>query len=494
MTTVSIRHPKLQVTLLKNVGRKTHELATGVPTSKRFDGQAAVVDLTPYVGEYGSVRTSKTVHDPAGTFSLTLTDMINPDGQDSLYGTIEPMDAIHIRMIGDGYKAAANGGIIPIMMRGLVTEVRRQEGMGADGKPQRSVVISGRDMGLIWQQMEIFLMPNSPQANSALITEFPFFAQFGLALSVQPVEDFLQGVVDKVINPYLDSMRKQQGAGTVDPIINFTTDIHVNDANVMVYGLGGWNAGTIYSLLMQYLDVGAFNELFVEDRESGPVIVYRPNPFFAADRKKFILPSKEGYSVGVVDLDRPDVVSLTAVRSSDDVANYYWIDAPRVGLNAPENLRMSAYAGDPNSFYVQDYGNVNPNLYGSRRMVSATQLGGRGETNTGNGIPDGPENTASDTSAIGWVTTRRKQLIAQNRDNVVLERGSMRLKGNEQIRAGKYILLTHGNMRSLYYCVGVQHDYVPFGGYTTTVQFERGTGFIDRVQQNAPYFSELAQG
>jgi hypothetical protein len=40
----------------------------------------------------------------------------------------------------------------------------------------------------------------------------------------------------------------------------------------------------------------------------------------------------------------------------------------------------------------------------------------------------------------------------------------------------------------------VQHDFVPFGGYTTTVQFERGTGFIDRVQQNAPYFSELAQG
>lgn len=493
MTTVSIRHPKLQVTLLKNVGRQPQ--ARGMPMSVRFSGQAAVVDLTPYVGEQGSVRTSKTLHEPAGTFSLTLTDMINEDGQDSLYGLLEPMDVIHIRIIGDAYKSAASGGTIPVMMRGFISEVRRQESMGADGKPQRSVVISGQDFGKVWQQMNIFLMPSSPKDSSSLITSFPFFAQFGLALTVQPVEDFLQEVVDKVINPYLNSMRKQQdtGIGTVDPIINFTTDIQVNDANVMVYGLGGWSGGTIYSMLMQYLDVGPFNELWVDDREAGPVIVYRPNPFFAADGT-LILPRRDGDPVGVVELDRSDVVSLIAVRSDQDVANYYWIDAPRISLVTPENLRLSAFSNDINSVFVTDYPNVNPNLYGTRRLTEQTQLGNRTEANKGGGIPTGKDNSAATASMIEWISTRRKQLIAQNRDNVVLERGSMRLKGNEKLRAGKYILLTHGNMKSLYYIVGVQHDFVPFGSYTTTVQFERGTGFIDRVQQNSPYYSELVQG
>ncbi len=71
----------------------------------------------------------------------------------------------------------------------------------------------------------------------------------------------------------------------------------------------------------------------------------------------------------------------------------------------------------------------------------------------------------------------------------------MRLKGNEEIRAGVYLRLEHGNMESDYYVVSVDHEYLPFNSYTTSVNVERGTGFIDRIQQdgNSPYYSEMVQ-
>jgi hypothetical protein len=71
----------------------------------------------------------------------------------------------------------------------------------------------------------------------------------------------------------------------------------------------------------------------------------------------------------------------------------------------------------------------------------------------------------------------------------------MRLKGNEALKAGSYLNLAHGNMLSAYYVTAVTHDFVPFGNYFTEIDFERGTGFVDRVLQTfgqqSPFYSEL---
>lgn len=476
---------------MKNVGRTA--VAGSVPVSDRFAGtQNRTIDLAPFLGDAGGVRVSKSVRGAAGSFTVHLTDEIKLDAQDSLYGLIEPMDVIEIRMAGDAYKNAT----LPIMMRGFVGGVRRVQSMTQGGQPQRSVIITGHDYGKIWQILQIFYMPNVP-ATDNLITSFPFYARFGITFNIEQMGTFVSEVFDKIVNPYIVNMGDIGGNADTSPLLEIQQDIQVLHGKVSPYGIGAWGGGSIYDLLSTFGDIKAWNELFIEDREDAPYVVYRPNPFKTADSKEFIQEMIEDALPAVIDIDLTDVVGYDVGRSDEDVANYFWVDSPRFMLNYDETMRAFAYYGAPDTFLIQNYGNVDPRLYGTRKMQVSTDLGGDGESTNGNGTPDGSQRQQDQDALIGWMNGRRLQLIAQNKDNVVFESGSFNLKGNESIRAGTYLRLTHGNMQSLYYVVAVNHDYKPFGHFMTSAQVERGTGFIDRAQQGSglasPYWAEIAQ-
>lgn len=490
MEHIKDRHPGASIKVFKNVGRQT--VTGSVPVSSRFSGQKRTINLAPYLGDGGAIRVAKSVRAAAGTFSIQLTDKIQVDAQDSLYGLIEPMDVIEIRLAGDAYKHSR----LPIMMRGFVTSIRRVQEMTDQG-PQRSVIISGHDYGKIWQILQIFYMPNIP-TTANLITSFPFFAQYGVTFNIQLMATFLSDVINNVLNPYILNMGDISGQADTSPLLQLAQDIQVSSGQISPYGIGAFE-GSVYGLLSQFGDVGSWNELFIEDREDAPYVVYRPNPFMLADSSGFIpsLGVNLQLAPAVTDIDLSDVLAYDVSRSDDHVANYYWVDAPRFSISYTDTIRAFAYSGDPNSFYVQNYGNVDPRLYGIRKMSTETAQGGNQETDNGNGSPEGPARDENQQQFLGWMAERRQQLIDQNQDNVVFEDGSMRLKGNQKIRAGTYIRLKHGNMRSYYYVIAVNHDYRPFVDYTTTVQVERGTGFIDRSQRgtgpNSPYWAELVQ-
>lgn len=482
------RHPGLSVILKKNVGRST--VTTGVPVSDRFVGIQKTIDLAPFIGDHGGIRVSKSVRSAAGTFVVELTDMIKIDAQDSIYGLAEPMDVIEIRMAGDSYKTST----MPIMMRGFVSNVRRSMLMTERG-PERKVIITGMDYGKIWQILQIFWMPNAP-APANLITSFPFFSQFGVTFNIQLMSDFIGQVFDKIVNPYIVNMGDISGQADTSPLLQIQKDLQVLEGKISPWGIGAWG-GSIYELLSSFGDTGAWNELFIEDREDAPYVVYRPNPFRTADSKNFVQDINEQLAPETIDISLDDVIANDLGRSDEHVANYYWVNATRFTLNYTDTIRAFAYSGSPESFYVQNYGNVDPRLYGVRKMQIDSQQGGNQESDGGNGSPDGNARQANQNGYLGWISTRRQQLIDQNKDNVVFEEGGFRLKGNESIKAGTYLRLTHGNMRSFYYVVSVTHDYKPFSSFITHAVVERGTGFIDRSQQESgvasPYWGEIAQ-
>jgi hypothetical protein len=495
------RRPGLQVTLVKNVSRTTLDGAT--PVSSRFTGANPVIDLTPYMGEHNGVRVSKSVREAAGSFSITLTDQLYYQGNtsygDSLYGLIEPMDSIEIRMTGNAYKQSANGACsrMPMMMRGFVSVVKKVETMGADGRPQRQILVSGQDYGKILQIMQVFYMPGSPD-DANYLTSFPFFTKFGIGATMQNTGDFYRQVFDKVVNPYIASMRKNpDGSTSQAPLLPIATDFIAQAGQVSPFGTGDFRGGTIYSLIQSCGDIGPWNEFFIEDREDAPYAVYRPNPFYGVDQLPiFSFPS--GKFPVTNKITRQDVVSDEASRTDANVANYFWCDAPRFNLNYVEAVRAMAVQASQDGIkpFVTDYPNIDPALYGARKLWEQTQQGGPLESNNGNGTPDGAARFANQGDAVDWMTQRRLDLFNQNKDNVILESGSLRLKGNEAIKAGTYVQYGNGDMQSMYYAVAVEHDFAPYGSYFTTVQFERGTNFINRIQRNAgrdsPYLAELA--
>jgi hypothetical protein len=501
---IELRKPGIQILLKKNVGRKT--VAGSAPLSQRYAGSGGVVDLTQYLGEHGSVRVQKSVRGGAGAFSIAFPDNIDIGILDSLYALIEPMDTLEIYMAGNAYQYAGVG--LPIMMRGFVSTIQRQRGMSPDGKPTRTVVVSGQDYGKILQILQIFNMPFSADV-AAQVTNFPFFTRFGFSQRPQTVETFLQTVFNMIVNPYLALMRENAdgSTNTQSPLLQISLDIQNDGDQVSPFGTGGWNTGTMESLIQQFTDIGAFCEFFIEDRVDGPWAVFRSNPFQDAATGAYIFDDLKT-PPSFIPLVSADIVTMSSERSDANVANYFWVESPRFLYNHDSTARavsfQSAQQGGPQTVYMTGYGNNNPNLYGIRKLEETTQIAGGSELYNGMGL-NGLALPTSASVGIDWVTKRREQLIAQNLDNVVFETGSMHIKGNELVKAGTYAQLTEGiqladapNMVSQYYVDSVTHDYEPYGNYFTTAQFSRGTGFIVRSQrsqsQNSPYWAEITRG
>ncbi len=493
---VSVFHPKVSVVLKKNIGRST--VAGGLPASQRFTGTDRVIDLTPFLGENSHVVVRKSVRAPAGMFSVTLADKMPSFEAESLYALIEPMDVIEIRMARDtsiyagmGYEAS-----MPLMMRGFVTEISREEVMagGLDARPSRVVVVSGQDYGKILTMMQIAYLPNMVTGQN-LTTAFKFYENYGVGSQVlQPASEFVEDVVTKVINPFIGDMiqatTSQSTSGGSSPVSMFQIDATVQDGVVSAFGTQQWPGGTVWGLLAYYGDVGPWNELFVQDREDAPYIVYRPNPFKDASGNFIQTITSPPMTNSISDAD---IISISSGRSDENVANYYWVDAPRYQLNDGKLLQVSlAMAAQKDAFYLTDYDNCSPSLYGFRQMLAQSQQGPRFD------LQKEAQYEQISGDFFAFLSKRRQVLMDSNKDNVVWESGRVVFMGNEGVQAGTFLDILRGTLTSECYVVDVVHDFQPFHSYTTTATYERGNGFISRSQigggSASPYWTELSVG
>jgi hypothetical protein len=494
--TVRVLHPKISVALKKNIGRAN--VAGEIAASTRFTGTNRIIDLTPYLGDSGSVVTRKSVREPAGMFSVTLADNFAPGEPESLYGVIEPMDVVEIRMAHDTSKyAGAFPRHMPIIMRGFVTDIERDELMH-DGQPQRTVTISGQDYGKILDLSQIAYLPNQI-IGELLLTNFKFFVNYGVASDPdQDAATFVTEVIDGVVNPLLANMRSAAEANGVaqgiSPILDLKVDAKVSGGIVSPFGVNAWPGGRIADLLTFYGDVGPWNELFVEDREDGPYLVYRPTPYKDATEKFIQEPyvSDRQQQPAVATVTDRDLVSLKTARSDRNVANYVWVDNPSYSMIQASILQNEVLNSSPaNSFLLADVPNSSPVLYGLRQLKLETRQGPRF---------DGKKEVEYDekrATALEFVNAKRAVVVANNRDNVVFESGTMKLAGNEALKAGSIVRLVRGDggFTAEYYAHTVQHEFAPFRSFTTTVTFDRGTGFINRAQRengiDSPYLAEM---
>lgn len=479
---ITIFQPELQVWLHKVVQRKTtngEKLVSG-----RFSGSATTsrVDLRPFIGEGSSVRTSKSVREPAGGFQLVLVD--RPGGTDasfeSMYGLIEPMDMIEIRM---RHGAPTDAKDPPIVMRGIVSSVHRSEAIGGDGKPQRVVVVSGQDYGKIWQIIQI-VFHAAYLLGKNLISGFPLFELYGIdPKTTQTSREFFEAVISKIINPYIDGFMPSDSSMPRSITAECTVDSGTVSPAIQT------QQGSIYELLRYFGDVGAWNEMFIEDREGGVYAVYRPAPLLDATSGELIQESAPGPEY--IDVPAVDVLSLESERSDSNVSNFFWVSASRFNLVYDIYQKQQAIQPNDKSVVFSDYENTATKLYGIRLMTLETAQGPTDATSHGSGgNADAYQRAQAD--ATKWMAERRKVVSDSNKDNILFERGTMRLRGNENIRAGTYVRLKRGDTTAIYYAVDVSHEFIPYSGFFTNVSFERGTGFIERIRrEKSPYLAEL---
>lgn len=488
--------PQLSVHLYKTISRDTVDGRWAV--SGRYAGKDPFIDLTPFLGSGSAVRTSKSVREPAGAFSLTFSDQANVawgDGSlESVYNLIEPMDLVEIRMWGGLGQRPER---LPIVMRGFVSQIQRQRTMGEDGRPQRAVVVSGQDYGKIWQTYQILYLPAYAEG-LPLLTVFKLFELLGVDIdSSMPAPEFVRQLVVEVINKHMENFMPE---GTAMP-----RTLTLGDGIAVKYGVVSNSyqnqQGAVYDLLKFHGDVGIWNELYTEDREDGVHVVYRPIP-------AFLLSLPDGRESAKIQDDAPTppfgviqdnkIKSMLTTRSDANVANFFWVNNQRFD-NISDIVRKQ-FGLEDGTVSIFEYPNSAKKYYGTRSMYAETQQGETTIKNMGRGLK-AHEHEARDVLQKAWMDRRRDIMREMNKDNVVYEQGTAVVKGGvtrqdstDLLKAGDYALFLEGNVPSDAYVHRVDHEFLPFASYTTTLHFDRGTGFVMRASMDgSPWLAEQAR-
>ena len=497
MPTAISSTPRLTVHLYKTISRQTVDGQSAV--SARYEGKSPYIDLTPFLGDGSSVRTTKSVREPAGGFSITVPDQPQQTGLslESLSGLVEPMDLVEIRMwSGIGPMPL----VLPIIMRGFVSDIQRAIAVDEMGRPQRSVTITGQDYGKIWQTFQVIYLAAYAE-RKALLTNFNLWDLFGTeAKNALPAGEFVRQMVEKVINPHLDGFMPKY-----TPLPRkITTGDSISVKHGVVNSSYQNTEGSIYDILRFHGDVGVWNELYTEDREDGVHCVYRPIPALH-------LTAPEGKDRKIQD-DAPDPVfveipderinSMSTGRGDANVANFYWVGNARFDLIDEMQRKLASIPADDGRVSLKEYPNTAVKYYGVRLMRADTQQGDDAIVNLTTGQSAEAQEKRS-TKQEAWLDKRRRLMMEMNRDNVVFERGTVRVKGGpmrpggvEAMKAGDYALFKMGRMTHEAYVVAIDHEFLPFQRYTTTLAFERGTGFVERARTEAtlsPWLAEQAR-
>lgn len=489
--TVSVDTPDIQVTIIKRVARSR------VGESTRFLGRQRRIELRDFLGDGCGVSVSKNLDRPDGSFTVTLVDQgdfrQSDSGRgvlDSVYGVAEPMDYIEIRMARRPFEYKTQ---MPIVMRGFVSRVRRSKFMQGD-KPVRKVEIIGQDFGKIPLMVRIFLRADYGQgfdeSTTNFLSSFRLFARTGKFGYLESPKQFMTDCVS-LLNTYLGKMA--DFTGTRDAVPTLTLESSVTDGQISPFAMqmfGGDEGGSVWELMSSWADV-PWNELFIEDRDTGPFVVYRPCPIFGLDDKP-LKPLGAAALPTDVTVESADIQVFDIVRSDDDVANYFWVQAPISTLQTISYLNIESVANG--QVFVPNNPNCDPLLYGLRRVAAqSNQMDPRWQL--GDDSADANKQVEYSQRQKDWITRRRDQLIAMNQDNVIFENGVMVIKGNERIRVGTYITVQEGGLKWLAYVRQVTHRFQAFGNFTTSIVFSRGTNFLRRVQLNpSPYYLEGQPG
>lgn len=495
--------PQIKVTLIKSAPRTgmsfidTDPLGGSISTrfepinslANRYDDIAhRRIDLTRFFGDGGGVSTNKSIRDAAGNFTITLLDIMFSDFQamESMYGLIEPMDMVEICFCHDAatmMTKTKTAGIPPVVMRGFISEVRRDEAIGQDGRPSRKIILSGQDSGKILEMFLIYYLNNISTAQYYLAGAFNFMQKYGEEFGIQQnANEFLQNIVSKVLNPFMALIvGPSQDAALRYGFVPITSI----EGAVSPFVLSTFQNISLYQMLHSLLDVGVFNELYVEDRENVVALVLRPSPFLDVSGKPI-----QGAEIASVEISEDDMQSISVSRSDHGIANWFWVTNNHWNLISDQQNQLVAQTANSNTAEKWNYPNCAASKYGFRNMQETVSLG---PTKVINDYGSGLENNqvGEESTAASWLESRRVLLGELNKDNVVFETGSMRIMGNENVRAGMYLNVSrNGVVVNKYYVVSVSHEFIPFQGFFTTVHFERGTGYINRATELSPYIAE----
>lgn len=419
-------------------------------------GRAA--DITHWFGDQCTIRTSKGIFEPYGTWSITFLD--KRMGGSSVYANLSPMDAVEIKIAHDGSQAPRT------VMRGFVSQVRREESLGGDGKPVRRVTVSGQDVGKLWTTLSLYLNPlvSDKDAMKVVAGLGPIYKYLGENVKDMPGTELLAKFTE-LMNADLQKII----AGTsLDMTL---TPAGEGEGDVAAQVLQSMNDVTYYQFLQHNLDAGALYELWMDDPGEGAVSV----------RWRDLWSDGQGGSY-----NEDQIQSASVSRDDSRVSNWFWY-WPRVGaLLDMKDMQNEARRVGTGPQSALDHHWCAEKFFGFRKLEVQSAM-----------LPPGWATKADERSKEAnisgrpgfteWVARQTEKLKNMNKDNVRLENCTMRVSGDETARPGLWHTFSKSGATFRYYAVKVEHEFNFWGGYFTTIHGMRG----ERWSGDGTYLPEL---
>lgn len=434
------------------------------------------MDITGFLGDGCSIQTAKSCREAAGTFSITLVDKPLPNSEGnpvSLYAMMSPMDVIEIRITTDPTKEPR------LLMRGYISEVRRDQSMGNDGRPSRMIHVSGHDIGKLMMTQMIHFLPGKD--SEYILTGFgplmKYFEQFTTNSKRGKVtaQDFV-GAFKDLLQMHLDSIH-ENGALAKDLTVSAVVPAAV-DGTILTLLLTSTGDVSYYDFMSRYLDVGPFNELFLLDTQDGTKLICKPN-YYDLEGMNAVA-ANTGYSYPKIKDE--DIVALSSSRSDARVANWFWVWPHQTALESEWTALVQAWKNgsvgdireglkDEEPPYTIHNESSLQKYFGYRKMSTGLMLQPPAYVSTE--LPDTGTVQANEQTMQEWVKEKTKDLRDDNFRNAVLENSVFRIRGDETLKPGTWI-----DHLGLHYVVRVEHEIQPFGNFVTTLHTERGTSLV----------------
>jgi hypothetical protein len=371
------------------------------------------------------------------------------------------MDSIEIRM-----NRNLNPNM-PVVMRGFVRSVGRDESVGQDGRPDRHVQVMGHDFGcaFVIQQTGIVLSLMQGQEVNPLSAALS-------AVNMIPQSMFCCDFIRNAV-AYVKDIMTHAGQ-------QFDFDLTVKEGYVEPQTVQNAE-GPLWNLMTRYADL-PWNELFVREGTNHPVVVYRETPWVDIDGTN-VNPSPDVLqNIPFWNIDMSDIVALRAHRDDSDVANFIWVQNALVQQNQGTYWTLNKDGPGVATGTEND-----PQVFGYRLMQISSQQGPGGPSIS---LPEPQQQEAYD-SLNEWLIKSIKWIVKATKNNADFESGTVQIKGNPNIRIGDYITVKRGPLAWSGYVTRVAHEFRMFQDYLTTINYIRSNQyFVRRRYQGNPWEAE----
>lgn len=408
------------------------------------------------------ITTHKRLGEPAGAWSLQLTTKKDSQGR-TWADRVEPNDYVVIWLGRFSTQP-------PVIMRGLVDNVRETLNI-EDGKPQRYVLINGRDYGKLLQRIKIYYIYDIDPTAGLIGARLE--ANYGIPAKDYKLAEFVRLLNSKIVTPEIIEIQKYN-KGLVDMItkINIPDNLVLNGFQYQHY------EGPLLGLIEMFQGKPHL-EFFITEMEKAAALVHRWAPLKTWDGKYARADSDltQDPLFADIELDADERIGRDLGLSDNETFSYFFTYPTQVLLPKLAFKTSATYfysqqdIYDPNKPSNPKIIKENLERFGFLPLeVSTPFLTAQNLPSSQGGPP--PYEAILDTGAQQMALELNQWLVDVYGHNHKLKNGTIPIKGNENARIGRYVYFKDIDME--FYIEGVDHEFVVKESFKTTLTITRG--------------------